>query len=146
MAPPSRRRPGQEIERLVDDLGKLDKDLKRELRPAIREAAKEPLAKARANASWSSRISGATKIGTRLAGKHPGVRLETNRKKAPHARVWEGITGRQEARWPVFGNRDVWVTRNLRSYLSPAVEDSADDVADAIDDAVVDVARRYGFR
>lgn len=144
--PPPSRRPASEIQKLVVDLGKLDKELKRELRPAIREAAKPVLAKARENASWSSRIPGATRISSRLAGKHPGVRLETNRKKAPHARLWEGVSGRRQARWPVFGNRDVWVEKPLRPYMSPAVADSADDVAEAIDDAVVDVARRFGFR
>ena len=68
--------------------------LRKEIRAAVQEAGADILAKAKAEASWSSRIPDATYIRPNFTSRSAGVRLVVNRRKAPHARPLE------------FGNKD----------------------------------------
>lgn len=137
---------GRELAKLVKDLGKLPKELQKELRPALRKGAQPALRKAKANASWSSRIPRATRIALRLSGNRAGVRIVTNVRRAPHARAFENGGRDGSFRRPVFGNRSTWVSQKAQPYLWPAVRDTKDDVVKEIDQAVVTVAKRAGFR
>lgn len=68
--------------------------LRKEIRAAVNEAGADILAKARAEASWSSRIPDAMYIRPNFTARSAGIRLVVNRRKAPHARPLE------------FGNKD----------------------------------------
>ncbi len=135
-----------EIKELIRDLGKIPKDLKRELRPGLRAAAKPVLDQARLNASWSSRIPGATRISLQFAGRTPGVSIVTNVKKAPHARPYEHGGSPGTFRAPLFGNRDHWYPHKARPFLYPAVVQRASGVERDIAEVVDRVTRVAGFR
>lgn len=135
-----------EIERLIRDLGGIPKEMRRMLRPGLRKAGGRVLTRARSNASWSTRIPGATRIAVKFAGREPGVSIVTNAKRAPHARPYEGITGEATFRHPVFGNREVWVTQRTRPFLAPAADTEGDAVEKDIADVVDTVVRFGGFR
>lgn len=149
MAPSSRRRKdASEIGKLIDEVGgKLPKELRKQLRPGIRKAGMPVLRKAKANASWSKTIPRATRLSIRLgSSKRTGVRIETNRHRAPHARPHENRGREGNFRHPVHGNRSVWVDQRARPYMWPAVRDSREQVAKDIDAAVVAAAKNAGFR
>lgn len=119
----------------------LAKELKKELK-AVVDTHVVPTA--RSNASWSSRIPGAIK--PQALSKGIGVRVA--RKRAPHARPFEGLQGRTGYfRHPVFGNREVWVSQPTRPFLEPAVRDNQQEAADAASEAVEKAAKRAaGFK
>lgn len=142
----------RELQQLIADLGKLPADLKRELRPGMREAAKPALEQARSNASWSSRIPNATKITTSLVAAKAGVALRVDSGAAPHGRPYEnqGVPG--NFRHPVFPDPNKtrrewnWVAQRARPFLFRAVREKADEVVAKLDELVVKVARRNGWR
>lgn len=124
------------------ELRGMSKEIRRETRPAIRQAAEPMVAQARANASWSSRIPKAIK----LSNTRRGVTIRVNKAKAPHARPYEDITGGGQFRHPVFGNRARWVSQATRPFLDPAVKAHRGKVRAALVKVVDDAARRHGFR
>ena len=126
-------------------LGKIPADIRKELRPALRAAAKGVQKDAQANASWSSRIPRAIKIGVSMSATRGGVTLRVDSRIAPHARPYEGITGRV-FRHPLFGNRERWFPQAARPFLQPAVLAGREDVVKAVDEAVDAIATRHGFR
>lgn len=137
-----------EIRRLIDDLGKVPKELKRELRPGLRKAAAPMLAAAKANASWSTRIPRATRISITFSGKRAGVAITVNKNRAPHARPYEMGSGSGRSaffRHPVYGH-DVWVSQKTRPFLWPAFVAHRDDAEREIADVVDTVTREAGFR
>lgn len=75
-----------------------------------------------------------------------GVFLRVNAARAPHARPYEGMTGRNPFRHPVFGDRSVWVAERTRPFLVPAVQETRPEVMGAAVDAIRDAARAGGFR
>jgi hypothetical protein len=123
------------------ELRNMSRDVRKELRPKIREAAEPMVAAARANASWSTRIPAAI----RLSNTRRGVSIRVSSKKAPHARPYEGITGSGQFRHPVFGHRDRWVSQKTRPFLDPAVAKHRGRVQRALLELVEDAARRNGF-
>ena len=137
-----------ELRRLINDLGKLPPDLRRELRPALRKAAHPVLVKMQTNASWSTRIPSATKISTSLSGSKTGVTLRVDAKKAPHGRPYEHQGDPGNFRHPVFeveGKKTTWVAQRARPYFFKAVDQEANEVRDALGDTVREVAARHGF-
>ena len=122
-------------------LSTADKGLAKAMRAALKGAVGPVAAAARRNASWSSRIPGtvrpfatARSVGVRAGGR-----------RAPHARVYEGLGGAGSFRHPVFGNRNVWVTQSTRPFLMPAVEANAEGIVDDVFDAIDGVFVRSGF-
>jgi cation diffusion facilitator CzcD-associated flavoprotein CzcO len=132
----------RQVAKASAELRAMSKDVRKEIRPRIREAAQPMVAQAKANASWSTRIPGAI----RMSIAKRGVDIKVSRKKAPHARPYEGITRSGKFRHPVFGNRDRWVSQATRPFLDPAVRQHRDKVRRALVDLVDDAARRHGFR
>jgi len=63
--------------------------VKKELRAAVAASGIELVAAIKAEASWSSRIPGATSIATTFGAKKASIRIRTDKKKAPHARGLE---------------------------------------------------------
>ncbi len=124
----------------IAELKDMPKEIRKELRPALRKAADPIVTAARAAASWSTRIPAA--IGVRILKR--GVEIRVNQKKAPHGRVYEGLSG-MTFHHPVFGDRQAWVAQRARPYLLPAVRAHRDEVRKAIADVVEQVARKHGF-
>lgn len=132
----------EQIARAVADLKGMRADIRKEIRPAIKKAAEPMVAAAKSNADWSSRIPAAIK----LSSTKRGVDIRVDRKKAPHARPYEGITGGSEFRHPVMGNRDRWVTQATRPFLEPAVKKHQGKLRSALVDVVDEAAKRHGLR
>lgn len=147
--------PGQVIAEITRAFGKIPIQLRQELRPELKKVADPILAKAKANASWSSRIPDAIRISARLSKKRQGFALVVSRQKAPHARAFEGLTNRGNTfRHPVFGtgdrrgahSQDTWAEQETRPYLWPAVKDNQGKALDAVGKAIESSARKHGFR
>lgn len=131
---------------LVQDLGKVPNEVRKRIRPVLRRSAQKPLAEARRNASWSSRIPGATRISVGFSKRTPGVALVVNRHKAPHARAYENGGKNGTFRSPVFGNRKKWVNHTARPFLFKVARPWADQVSTDVGEVVDKVARDLGFR
>jgi hypothetical protein len=137
----------EEIRRLVRDLGKIPKEVRKELRPAIKKIGDVVVQDARRRASWSTRIPGAIRLGINFSsGSRAGVTVIGSVTKAPHLRVFEHLGFKSPFRHPVYGNRDVWVSQMARPFIFPAVAAHAEDVDKAIGEVIDKVARAHGFR
>ena len=79
----------EELGRELKHLGKAANGIKRELRKAVAEAGAEVISAIRAEASWSTRIPGATTLAPSFGARAVGVKIKVNSKKAPHARPLE---------------------------------------------------------
>jgi hypothetical protein len=123
------------------ELRAMSTEVRRGIAPALKQVAQPIVAQARANASWSTRIPGA--IRARVLKR--GVDIIVSRKKAPHARPYEGVTGADKFRHPVMGNRDRWVSQDTRPFLGPAVMQHRHKVREALAQVIQDAARHNGF-
>jgi hypothetical protein len=130
----------------IREVGKMPADLRKELRPALRESAQPALADAKQNAGWSNRIPGATRLSVSFSKRTPGVALTVDRRKAPHARAFEHGGQSGWFRTPVFGNRKVWVRRRARPFLWPAAKPWVENIDADIGRAVDNVTERMGFK
>lgn len=135
----------QDLRDLVSDLGKLPAEMRKEMRPALKASANAPLMAARRNASWSSRIPGATTITTSFTKRAAGVGLKVNKNKAKQARAYENMGKPGQFRTKVFGN-DAWVSRTARPFLWPAAEPWLETVDKTVGEVVDTAAHKYGFR
>lgn len=134
-----------EIRRLIADFEEpIPAEVKKEIRALIRKRGNPILARIRANASWSSRIPAATRLSQSLTGKRAGIRFVVNARKAPHARPYEGLSGRV-FRHPVYGNREVWRAERARPFFFREVEREGEELPKDIGDVIMQVARRHGF-
>lgn len=142
----------RELARLARDIGKIPKELRKELRPGIRYAAKPVLDQVRRNASWSTRIPKATRVSITFAKKDPGAKIVVNVKKAPHARHYENRGRRGTVRHPVYADRSkprsdwTWVDQQARPFAGPAVRQKRPEVEKRIERIVTVTIRAAGFR
>lgn len=131
---------------LQRDLKRLEPEVRKELNASFRGLVGDIVSDAQSRASWSSRIPGA--IGASVTTTRVGVKV--NRRKAPHARSYEGRGrfGRPQGsfRHPVFGNRDVWVTETTRPFLAPAVKANQSQFYKSAEQAVTVAARKAGWK
>lgn len=118
-------------------------ELRKELRPRIRNAAGTLQKQIQANASWSTRIPAATKVRVGFGSRNPGVTVFVDAEAAPHARPLEfGSQGRSNVnRHPVFG-RDIWVDQDARPFFMPAVQQVEQSVVSEIQSAIDAVLQR----
>lgn len=137
---------GNEVLRLRREVGGIPVELQRRLRPVMRREGQPILAEARRRASWSTRIPSATRLSVSFSRRRAGLHIQVDRRRAPHARTWEDLLGRGQARWPVFGNREVWAGTRPRPFLERAVYARGQVVVAAINRAVDQTARDAGFR
>lgn len=128
---------------LINDLGAIPPDVRRELPAAVRKASQPVVGAMKTNASWSTRIPGAIRM-TPSFSAGAGVTIRVNAGRAPHARPYEGLSG-DPFRHPVFGDRENWVAQAARPFFYRAVEQHGAEVAEAVANSVVEVARRHGF-
>lgn len=132
--------------RLIDDMGKIPKDLKVRLRPALRDAGQVVRDQARFNASWSKRIPAATRVSVGFSKRNPGVAVQVNKNRAPHARPFEHGGREGNFRHKVFGHEDRWVSQPARPFLAKAAEDKAPEAEKKITEAFDKVTRDAGFK
>jgi hypothetical protein len=131
---------------LAARIGRIPEELQPRLRPVLREGGTRVKTVAAGNAAWSSRIPRSLMVRLRLGGRSPGVLVVARQSIAPHARAYEGMSGRGDTfRHPVMGDRDVWVSQAVRPFLAPAVDATREDVADDLVKAVDDTVRKAGF-
>lgn len=135
-----------ELAQLIEDLREMPAEIRKELGPEFVAAAQPVLTDARARASWSSRIPGAMRVRARRSLRRPGASLVVNSRRAPHARLYEDLTGAGSFRAPLFGNRRYWYSHATRPFARPAVQAGRSGFIRAADRAVVQAARRHGFR
>jgi HK97 gp10 family phage protein len=138
-----------EILALIRAMGKIPKDVQKELRPALKKGAQPILMEARKNAAWSSRIPRATRIGTSFSKskKKAPVEIVVSAKKAPHARPYENLGVAGTFRHPNWGRRDTpWSEQKARPFLFPAVESKGAAVAAELGKTVAEAARKNGWK
>ncbi|RBQ21620.1 HK97 gp10 family phage protein [Spongiactinospora rosea] len=140
-------RGAEEIRAFARELGKMPKEVRRELRPRLKSVGAKALISARLRAAWSTRIPRATRLKIGLSQRNPGLAIEVDRKRAPHARPYENNDEDGIFLAPFFGNKNGrWYGHRARPFLvrgaRPWFETTDRDVAEVVDD----VARRTGFR
>lgn len=143
------------FKRLQKDLKALGPAVRREFNKEIKGIAGKILSDAKSNASWSSRIPGSL----RLSVTTTRVGVKANRKKAPHARAFEGFNQfgarKNFFRHPVFDTRGgdtaaqrstvPWVNQRRRPFLAPAVEKNQAAFYRQAKKAVTKAARTVGW-
>lgn len=129
---------------LREDFRRIPAQLRPEIRRRTAAVGAKALRAAQQNASWSSRIPAALSLRTSFGGRNPGVEIVASQKKAPHARVYEGIV-QSTFRHPVFGDRDWWVAQRARPYLLPAARGAGAELALEVGRAVDEVLTARGF-
>lgn len=122
------------VDFFAEQLRRVPEESRRAVRAAIVDATRGVRADAARRASWSSRIPGA--ITMRVSFTTARVEIRVNARRAPHARPYEGISGRTTFRHPVYGNRNVWVEQAARPFLRPAVDGRITEIRDAVERAV----------
>lgn len=135
----------QEIKRFFRDFKKMPDGVRKQARPMLRQTAQEPLADARKNASWSTRIPGATRISLRFSRRFSGVTLYVNRRKAPHARAFENQGKPGQFRHRVYG-KDVWVNQSARPFFYEVSGEWHSNVIKNLGEVVDQVTRDHGFK
>lgn len=138
-------RTGNAIRRLIRQHGRFPEELRKELRPRMREAGQPILTDARRRSSWSTRIPRSLRLATSFTKKQAGVSIVASQRIAPHARPLEGIRGDREFRHPVFGDRETWVAQSTRPFLVPAADLHSRGVVAAVNKAVEAAAEKAGY-
>lgn len=138
-------RTGNAIRRMVRQHGSFPDELRKRLRPKLRAVSQPLLMDARRRASWSTRIPAALRIATSFTRRQAGVSLVANRRRAPHARPYEGITGNAEFRHPVFNDRERWVEQRTRPFAGPAADLHGASAVRAVNSAVDEAAKTAGY-
>lgn len=137
---------GEEIRRFARRIGKFPADVRKDLRVKLKGVGNKALFSVRAKASWSTRIPRATRLKIGLSKRNPGLAIEVNRHKAPHARPYENDDKDGHFRAPLFGDRSRWFDHRARPFLvrgaRPWFETTDREVKEVIDEA----ARKAGFK
>lgn len=136
-----------EMRQLINDIGKIPKDLKVRLRPGLREVGQIVRDQARFNAAWSRKIPAATRVSVGFTKRNPGVAVQVNKNRAPSARPFEHGGQEGDFRHPVFGHRDrPWQDQKARPFLAKALEEKAPEAERKIADVFDKVSRDAGFK
>jgi hypothetical protein len=135
-----------EIRWFVKQFDHFPKEIRQQLRPKLRAIGTTALASVRAQAAWSTRIPSATRLKIGLSKRNPGIAIEVNRQKAPHARPYEHDGREGTFRAPFFGDRDRWYSHPARPFLLPGARPHFERVDREIKQVVDEAARKAGFR
>lgn len=143
----ARQNPGlTELRRLIKEFDKFPADLRKELRPKLKRAGATALADARTNAAWSKRIPKATRLSISFSKRRAGLKIQTNKNPAPHARPMEHRGRPGWFRHPLFGRPKKWVRQRARPFLWPAAKPLMAGVDADIGAAADEAARKHGFK
>ena len=140
-----------ELKKLIFDLGKISKEVRSEMRKGMRKITTPTLEKVKGLARWSTRIPSATRLSVSFSSRNPGVRIQTDKNRAPHARPYEHGGKPGYFLHPVFGrdsvprNKWTWVKQEARPYMWPAAVEDIDNIGERMLDLCQDVALKNGF-
>lgn len=112
------------------------KELRRDVRKAVREAGADLVQAVRGAASWSTRIPRATTMKVAFGSRTAGVRVAVSNRRAPHAKVHEFPNRGTMIRHPVFGDTDVWVNQPARPFFRRTVNAERRAVVAKIEKAI----------
>lgn len=137
------------FKRLQRDMKALGPAVKKEFNNEMRGLLGKMIITAKGNASWSTRIPSAIK--PTVTGTRVGIKV--GKKKAPHARAFEGFgaTGARKGffRHPVFDQvgfgRRTFVDQERRPFLVPAMERHQEEFFRKAGKAVLRGARTVGW-
>ena len=115
--------------------------VRKQIRAAVTEAGADIVAQVRREASWSTRIPAATTIRPNFTAKSAGIRIVTNRRKAPHARPYE--MGNVSPTELVNGTGGRMATR---PFFFTAIEKTDKATEQRFLDAIDAACREAGFR
>lgn len=111
-------------------LREADAAMYREVQRSLRVVGQEVAARAKANASYSTRIPGSVTVRT------SGVNAVVVSAKSPNAGPVENH-GKGYVRHPVFGDRNTWTDKNSHpAFLVPAATERLQENAEAVADAL----------
>lgn len=142
----ARSNPGTaELRKFIQSFDKFPAELRKSMRPMLKEAGNKALTQARQNALWSRRIPGATTVRVSFSKRSAGVTLVTRAVAAPNARVYENRGRPGFFRHMVFGNPAVWVNEPARPFQTPAAQVWQKDIDKDIGRVVDTAAQSIGF-
>lgn len=144
MAPLSKG--GEEIRRFVRRFDKFPPDVRKDLRIKLKGVGNKALFSVRLQASWSTRIPRATSLKIAINKKNPGLAIEVNRNKAPHARPYENDNKDGTFRAPLFGDRSRWYSHPARPFLVRGARPWFETTDKEIKEVVDLVAKQVGFK
>jgi hypothetical protein len=133
-----------QLEVLLKDFHEIPRESRSAIRKGVTLATADFVSDVKADASWSSRIPQAVVTRVSFSRTRPGVRVLIDKKKAPHARAYEGMAkggNRDSFRHPVYGH-DVWVSQTTRPFFRKNVAKHRDKVIDAIETALIQTLPR----
>lgn len=142
-----------ELSVIADRLAMVPPEMNDELRPALAAVGAKVKGAAAAGASWSTRIPAALRVRVRFGTRNPGVFVYADAARAPHARPYEGMSGRNPFRHPVFARGHdyhwveggaTWVDQAARPFLAPALKANESVVKAAMQEAVSEAFRKAG--
>ncbi len=116
-----------DLKRLSVALKKAEPALQKQFLKDLSAAGQIVAARARANASFSSRIPRSIRVRRRGVS----VSIEAGGTKAPDAAPFEHGGQSGTFRHPVFG-QDVWVNQQAHPFLHPAAEQSQGEIVAAV--------------
>jgi hypothetical protein len=126
--------------------GKFPADIRKQIRPELVKGGRPALSEAKRNASWSSRIPGATRLSVGFSKRTPGAALVVSHTRAPHAHAYENQGKPGTFRSPIFGNRENWATHTARPFLHKAAATWMDEFDADVGKVVDRVSRDMGFK
>lgn len=136
-----------ELRKFIREFEKFPIEIRREMRPMLRDAGAEALTRARTNFRWSSRIPRAIKVSVTFSPKTAAVRMTGNRKLAPHLRAYENLGKEGYFRAPTGTPPEPWARHRARPGFFRAADVAlAKDMDRKIGNIVDQVARKHGFR
>jgi len=139
-----------ELDKLIADFRAMPLDTRRRLRTDIQKVGKPVLDQVRHNASWSSRIPGATRMKVGYGKRRGGVTIVTSAKRAPHARPYEhdGVPGtfRHPYNRPAARRPRTWVNNPARPFFYQAISEKSSEVEDQFRELIMRVSRDNGWK
>lgn len=132
-------------DKIQHDMQRLPEELRKALRPKLRNAAAVVANEAKARAAWSSRIPATIRVQTSFRFDREGVFVIAGGKSTPHARLYESVGQRAYFRHPLFGNRNRWYSQATRPFLFPAARAHEAETHVAIYVALGEAAEAIGF-
>jgi hypothetical protein len=135
-----------ELRWFIKQLGGLPKDIRQELRPRLKGIGQNALFSVRFQAAWSTRIPGATRLKIGLSKRNPGLAIEVDKNRAPHARPYNHNDEEGTFRAPFFGDRSRWYSHPARPFLLKGAKPWFEQADREVIEAVGESARRAGFR
>jgi len=135
-----------EIRWFAERFDRFPSNLRSKLRRELRGIGQRALFSVRAQAAWSTRIPRATRLKIGISKTNPGLAIEVDRFRAPHARPYENNDRDGYFRAPLFGDRSRWFSHPARPFLVRGARPWFETTDREVIQAVGDAAREAGFR